>query len=144
MTATEALRLDNSNPELERVGAFADVQKSMAAGLVVLKYEVDSDHSTAKVGFTATFPMEVVTVIAHTWVGEASNTFTVLKAGSDAVCTALVATSAGLVSYAVAGATSATEANRILAVGETIEIGAAGGSNGDDQRGVIYLIGKRL
>jgi ABC-type sugar transport system substrate-binding protein len=87
--------------------------------------------------------MRVDFVVANTTVGEASNTWTIAK-GTDVMFTALTATSDGLVSYCVAGASAATAANRILAAGDVVKVGAAGGSNGANQRGIITFIGHRL
>lgn len=136
-------RIDRENPEAQRAGLGTEVKFLGDYAPMIISYAVAADATTALAAFTAPCAMRVDFVVANTTVGEASNTWTIAK-GTDVMFTALTATSDGLVSYAVAGATAATAANRILAAGDVVKVGAAGGSNGANQRGIITFIGHRL
>jgi hypothetical protein len=143
LTSDQGYRLDKSDPEFERVGLGAEVSILGNYSPVFFQFAVTADATTALAAFTAPFAMRVDFVVANTTVGEASNTWTIAK-GTDVMFTALTATSDGLVSYSIAGATAATAANRILAAGDVVKVGAAGGSNGANQRGIITFIGHRV
>jgi len=136
-------RIDRENPEAQRAGLGTEVKFLGDYAPMIISYAVEANATTALAAFTAPCAMRVDFVVANTTVGEASNTWTIAK-DTDVMFTALTATSDGLVSYAVAGATAATAANRILAAGDVVKVGASGGSNGANQRGIITFIGHRL
>jgi len=136
-------RIDRENPENQRAGLGTEVKFLGDYAPMLIQFAVTDDATTALAAFTAPCAMRVDFVIANTTVGEASNTWTIAK-GTDAMFTALTATSDGLVSYSIGGATAATAANRILAAGDVVKVGAAGGSNGANQRGIITFIGHRV
>lgn len=140
---SSADRIDRENPENQRAGLGTEVKHLGTYSPMIISFEVDEDATTALPAFTAPCAMRVDFVVANTTVGEASNTWTIAK-GTDAMFTALVATSDGLVSYSIGGATAASAANRILAAGDIVKVGAAGGSNGANQRGIITFIGHRI
>lgn len=139
-TNDEAKRLDNSNPEFERVGAFETVQTEQAYNGVTIAYEVKADATEGVVAFTAPFPMIVTDITCLTLTGEASNTFQVLN-GTTQVCTALVATTA----KAITSMAAAIEIAKLtLAKGDTLKVKAAGGNNGAAQRALITFYGVRV
>lgn len=140
MTSTEATRLDNSNPEFERVQPFQEIKGQLDHGALIFSFEVDEDATGGLTALTAPFPMVVSDAYWVTTVGEANNTIQILN-GSTQVCTALEANTAKVVSRMAAG----VELDKlILNTGDTLEVKAAGGSNGDKQAGVITFIGFRV
>jgi hypothetical protein len=144
LSQDSADRIDRENPENQRAGLGTEVKFLGDYAPILIQFAVTADATTALTAFTAPCAMRVDFVVANTTVGEASNTWTIIKNTSDTMFTALVATSDGLVSYSIAGATAATAANRILAAGDVVKVGAAGGSNGATQRGIITFIGHRV
>mgnify|MGYP000881656404 CR=1 FL=1 len=140
MTSTEALRLDNSNPEFERVQPFQEIKCQLDHGALIFSFEVDADATGGLTALTAPFPMVVSDAFWVTTVGETSNTIQILN-GETQVCTALEATTAKAVSRMAAG----VELDKlILNTGDTLSVKAVGGSNGDKQTGVITFIGFRV
>lgn len=140
MTSTEALRLDNSNPEFERVQPFQEIKGQLDHGALIFSFKVDADATGGLTALTAPFPMVVSDAFWVTTVGETSNTIQILK-GENQVCTALEATTAKAVSRMAAG----VELDKlILNTGDTLSVKAAGGSNGNKQTGVITFIGFRV
>lgn len=133
LTNTEAKRLDNSNPEFERVSAFEDISAEVNASPAIFSYTIEADATSGLTALTAPFALVVRDIQFLTTVGETSNTIQVLN-GSTQVCTALVATTAKAITRMVAGVEIA---QLTLDAGDTLSVKAAGGSNGDDQRGVI-------
>ena len=140
MTSNEAARLDNSNPEFERVQPFQEIKGQLDHGALIFSFEVDADATGGLTALTAPFPMVVSDAFWVTTVGETSNTIQILN-GATQVCTALVATTAKDVSRMAAGVELAS---LILDTGDTLKVKAVGGSNGDDQTGVITFIGYKL
>jgi hypothetical protein len=143
LSQENAERIDRLDPDTQRAGLGTEVKALGDYATISLSFAVTADATTALAAFTAPFAMHVDMVIANTTVGEASNTWTIAK-GTDVMFTALTATSDGLVSFGIAGATAATAANRTLAAGDIVKVGAAGGSNGANQRGLITFIGHRV
>jgi hypothetical protein len=143
LSQENAERIDRIDPDTQRAGLGTEVKFLGDYAPLIISYAVAADATTALAAFTAPCAMRVDFVVANTTVGEASNTWTIAK-GTDVMFTALVATSDGLISYSIAGATAATAANRILAAGDVVKVGAAGGSNGANQRGIITFIGHRI
>ncbi|HOT63512.1 MAG TPA: hypothetical protein PLU93_11690 [Treponemataceae bacterium] len=133
LTNTEAKRLDNSNPEFERVSAFEDISAEVNAAPAIFSYTIKTNATSGLTALTAPFALVVRDIQFLTTVGETNNTIQVLN-GSTQVCTALVATTAKAITRMVAG----VEIDKLtLDAGDTLSVKAAGGSNGDDQRGVI-------
>lgn len=140
MTSTEATRLDNSNPEFERVQPFQEIKGQLDHSALIFSFEVGEDATGGLTALTAPFPMVVTDAFWVTTVGEANNTIQILN-GATQVCTALEASTAKAVSRMAAG----VELDKlILATGDTLTVKAVGGSNGDDQTGVITFIGYRV
>lgn len=123
MTSTEATRLDNSNPEFERVQPFQEIQKTAANEALVFQYEVDADATGGLTCLTAPCNMVVTDIQWVTTVGvDSSGKVTILN-GENAVCTDLAATTAKALSRMAAGVELARLA---LAEGETLTIDASG------------------
>ena len=140
MTSTEAARLDNSNPEFERVQPFQEIKGQLDHGALIFSFEVVADATGGLTALTAPYPMVVSDAFWVTTVGEANNTIQILN-GVTQVCTALEANTAKVVSRM---ATGVELESLILDTGDTLEVKAVGGSNGADQTGVITFIGFRV
>lgn len=141
LTATEASRLDNSNPEFERASAFTDLRTDLNTYTpVIFTYAIAADATTALTAFTAPFAMVIDRIDLLTTVGEANNTVKVMK-GTTEMCTALVATTAKAITSMASGVESAV---KTLAAGDAVKVQAAGGSNGANQRGILTFIGHRV
>lgn len=103
MTSNEAKRLDNSNPEFERVRPFQEIQKTAANEALVFQYEVDADATGGLTCLTAPCDMVVTDIQWVTTVGvETTGTVTILN-GENAVCAVLAATTAKALSRMAAG-----------------------------------------
>jgi len=122
--------------ELDNAGDAANV----AGSPVIFNYTVASDVTTATPILTAPFAFKIDDFLFHTTVGEASNTIGLRKA-TTLVATALAAVAAGAITRMAAGVVT-TECT--LAAGDVLNIIAAGGSNGANQRGILTIIGHRL
>jgi len=107
---------------------------------VIFNYTVVSDVTTATPILTAPFAFKIDDFLYHTTVGEASNTIGLRKA-TTLVATALATTAAGAITRMAAGVVTA---ECTIAAGDVLNIIAAGGSNGANQRGILTIIGHRL
>ena len=149
LTADEVKRLDNCHCELERAGAFTDLRTELLAtntfiqtySPVIIQYAIADDAATAALpAFTAPFAMVIDRIDLLTTVGEADNTVKVMK-GAIEMCAALVAITAKVITSM---ATSVESAVKTLAAGDVVNVQAAGGSNGDKQRGILTFYGHRV
>jgi hypothetical protein len=129
-----------SLPEFQAAGLGTTIYEASTYSPVVIQYTIGSDHTTAKAAFTAPFAMVIDRIDLLTTVGETSNTVKVMKATTE-MCTALVATTAKAITSMAAGVESAV---KTLAAGDVVNVQAAGGSNGDKQRGIITFYGHRV
>lgn len=134
MTSNEAVRLDNSNPEFERVRPFQEIQKTAANEALVFQYEVDSDATGGLTCLTAPCDMVVTDIQWVTTVGVASTGTVTILNGENAVCTALEATTAKALSRMAAGVELAHLA---LSEGDTLTIDASGATI----TGVLTIMG---
>lgn len=138
MTSTEATRLDNSNPEFERVQPFKEIQENQASadstGAVVFQFEVDADATGGLTCLTAPFDMVVTDITWVTTVGVASTGTVTILNGENAVCTALAATTAKALSRMAAGVELA---HLVLDEGDTLTIDASGATI----TGVLTIMG---
>lgn len=121
MTSTEATRLDNSNPEFERVQPFQEIQKTAANEALVFQFKVDKDATGGLTCLTAPCDMVVTDIQWVTTVGVATEKVTV-KNGTSAVCADLEATTAKALSRMATGVELAKLA---LAEGDTLTIVAS-------------------
>jgi len=141
LTTAQASRLDDSNPEFERSAAFTNLRADLNSYTpVYFRYAIAADATTALPAFTAPFAMVIDRIDLLTTVGEASNTIKVLKATTE-MCTALVATTAKAITSMAAGVETA---QTTLALGSVVNVQAAGGSNGANQRGILTFYGHRV
>ncbi len=134
MTSNEAKRLDNSNPEFERVRPFQEIQKTADSEALVFQYEVDADATGGLTCLTAPCDMVVTDIQWITTVGVASTGTVTIKNGTTAVCTALTATTEKALSRMTAGVELAQLA---LDEGDTLSIEA----NGATITGVLTITG---
>jgi hypothetical protein len=133
MTSTEATRLDNSNPEFERVQPFQEIQKTAANEALVFQFKVDEDATEGLTCLTAPCDMVVTDIQWVTTVGAESAGITV-KNGANAVCAALAATTANALSRM---ATDVALEHLVLDEGDTLTIVASGASI----TGVLTIMG---
>ena len=134
MTSTEALRLDNSNPEFERVRPFQEIQKTAANEALVFQYEVSADATEGLTCLTAPCNMVVTDIQWVTTVGvDSSGKVTILN-GENAVCTELVATTAKALSRMAGGVELA---KLVLDEGDELTIDASGANI----TGVLTIMG---
>lgn len=103
MTSNEAKRLDNSNPEFERIRPFQEIQKTADNEALVFQYEVDKDATDGLTCLTAPCDMVVTDIQWITTVGAASTGAVTIKNGTTAVCANLEATTAKALSRMAAG-----------------------------------------
>ena len=134
MTSTEATRLDNSNPEFERVQPFQEIQKTAANEALVFQYEVSSDATGGLTCLTAPCDMVVTDIQWVTTVGDVSSGAVTVKNGTSAVCADLEATTAKKLSRM---ATDVDLAKLALAKGGTLTIYASGATI----TGVLTIMG---
>lgn len=127
MTSTEATRLDNSNPEFERVQPFEEIRANQASadatGALVFQFKVDADATGGLTCLTAPFDMVVTDLQWVTTVGLDSTGAVTILNGLNAVCADLEATTAKKLSRMATGVELAQLA---LAEGETLTIDASG------------------
>ena len=122
MTSTEALRLDNSNPEFERVQPFQEIQKTAANEALVFQFKVDADATEGLTCLTAPCDMVVTDIQWVTTKGLDSTGAVTILNGVNAVCTDLAATTAKALSRMATGVELAQLA---LAEGDTLTIDAS-------------------
>jgi hypothetical protein len=137
MTSTEATRLDNSNPEFERVRPFEEIRANQASadatGALVFQFVVDKNATDGLTCLTAPFDMVVTDIQWVTTVGDVSGKVTV-KNGTSAVCADLAATTANALSRM---ATDVALEHLVLDEGDTLTIVA----NDADITGVLTIMG---
>lgn len=134
MTSTEATRLDNSNPEFERVQPFQEIQKTAANEALVFQFKVDADATSGLTCLTAPCDMVATDIQWVTTVGVASTGKVTVKNGTSAVCADLAATTAKALSRMASGVELAKLA---LAKGGTLTIYA----NDATITGVLTIMG---
>jgi hypothetical protein len=134
MTSTEATRLDNSNPEFERVQPFQEIQKTAANEALVFQFKVDADATEGLTCLTAPCDMVVTDIQWVTTVGVESTGDVTVKNGANAVCADLEATTAKKLSRM---ATDVALEHLVLDEGDTLTIVA----NDADITGVLTIMG---
>lgn len=134
MTSNEAVRLDNSNPEFERVRPFQEIQKTAANEALIFQFEVGKDATGGLTCLTAPCDMVVTDIQWVTTVGVASTGTVTILNGVNAVCTALEATTAKALSRMAAGVELA---HLVLDEGDTLTIDASG----ETITGVLTIMG---
>ena len=123
MTSNQAIMLDNSHPDLEKVQPFQEIKGQLDHGALIFSFEVDADATDGLTCLTAPFDMVVTDIQWVTTVGVVSSGKVTILNGENAVCTDLAATTAKALSRMAAGVELARLA---LAEGETLTIDASG------------------
>ena len=131
-SSSEVARLDNSNPELERAGAFA----RMAYSPVIITYQISDDATGNPTAFTAPFAMRVVDIIVEGQATAGGATVAFAK-NSTTMCTAIACEADGTVSRLAAGAVAAA---MLLAKGDVVHVDASASG----VRGLITFIGYKV
>lgn len=121
MTRNQAIMLDNSHPDLEKVQPFQEIQKTAANEALVFQYEVSADATDGLTCLTAPFDMVVTDIQWVTTVGAASTGAVTILNGLTAVCADLAATTAKTLSRMAAGVEPAQLA---LSEGDTLTVDA--------------------
>lgn len=134
MTSNQAIMLDNSHPDFEKVQPFQEIQKTAANEALVFQYEVDADATGGLTCLTAPCDMVVTDIQWVTTVGVASTGTVTILNGENAVCTALAATTAKALSRMAAGVELA---HLVLDEGDTLTIDASGATI----TGVLTIMG---
>lgn len=141
MSTTARDILDKASlPEFQAAGLGTTIYEASKYSPVIITYAIADDATTAVPAFAAPFAMVIDRIDLLTTAGEASNTVKVMKATTE-MCTALVATTAKAITSMATGVESAV---KTLAAGDVVNIQAAGGSNGDKQRGILTFYGHRV
>jgi predicted dinucleotide-utilizing enzyme len=131
-SSTETARLDDSNPEFERVGAFA----RLAYSPVLITYSVAADSTGNPVAFTAPFAMRIVDIIVEAQANSAEATLAFTN-GASAMCAAIACAADGAVTHMSAGA---DDTKLLLASGAVVSVDASAA----DVRGLITFIGYKV
>ncbi|MBA4274016.1 MAG: hypothetical protein C0436_00020 [Alphaproteobacteria bacterium] len=109
---------------------------------VIINYNADSDHTSAKQAFVAPFAMRIVDIIVKANATNASGTL-VPRKGADAMCTGIACATDGTVSRLAAGATVANDARLSLVAGDIVNIISSGGTAANT-RGFVTFIAVRV
>jgi hypothetical protein len=109
---------------------------------VIINYNADSDHTSAKQAFVAPFAMRIVDIIVKANATNGSGTL-VPRKGADAMCTGIVCAADGVVSRLAAGATVANDARLSLVAGDIVNIISSGGTAANT-RGFVSFIAVRV
>lgn len=131
-SSTEAARIDNSNPELERVGAFARLQYAP----VIITYQISDNATGNPVAFTAPFAMRIVDIIVEAQAKSDAATLSFTN-GASAMCTDIACAADGAVTHMSAGA---DDTKLLLASGAVVSVDASAA----DVRGLITFIGYKV
>ena len=138
MSETMRKKLNNMHPTFQELQAG----DAIAYAPVLITYNANSDHSTAKPAFVAPFAMRIVDVTVKANATNASGTLVPQK-GTDAMCTGIACAADGAVSRLAAGAVVANDARLILAAGDTVNIQSVGGTAAST-RGFVTFMAVRL
>ena len=138
ITSTEAGILNNMNPAGQRVALGDSLKETQDYAPVIFSYEVAADATGNPVAFTAPFAMRIVDIIVQATATSSSGSLLPAKNTSSAMCTAIACATDGAVVHMSAGTT--TEANLVLAAGDTVNLDA----NGATDRGIVTFIGIRI
>ena len=144
MTSNEAKRLDNSNPEFERVSAFQKINERQTGAVVAFTLDKSGAafNAAAAPVFTAPYAMRIIDVIVTGCAAQNDGAVTVYK-GTDAICTAIACAADGAVTHMSAGADVANKARMVLAAGDVINAQAVGGT-AENIRGIVTVVCQSL
>ena len=141
-TSAEKDTLNRVFPDFQKIGVGTKLDEIQAGQIVAYTAEKAASFSTAVALFTAPFAMQIVDVIVEALATVGSGTVKVMKATTE-ICTAIACAADGAVTHVSAGATVALKAHRTLAVGDVVNIQAAGGTAANI-RGRVTVVGVRL
>jgi len=145
-TNTRDVLNQDSLPEFEKAQLGTELYNMGRGQLVAFSKEFSADFATAAAAiFTAPFAMQIVDVIVEARAAATNGTVKIMKATTE-ICTAIACAADGAVTHMSAGATAATEAQRILAAGDVINAQAASSTAGEavKELALITVIGVRL
>ena len=138
MSETMRKKLNDMHPTFQEQQAG----NAIAYSPVVITYNANSDHSTAKQAFVAPFAMRIVDISVKANATNASGTLVPQK-GTDAMCTGITCAADGAVSRLAAGAVVANDARLTLAAGDVVNIQSVGGTAANT-RGFVTFMAVRL
>lgn len=131
-----------SLPEHQKAQLGTSLYELSQYAPVAITKAITKSAASAVEAFVAPFAMRIVDVIVQAQENETNGTLQPLKAAAG-MCTAIACAEDGAVTHMSAGATAATDANRVLAAGDTVNL-IATGTAAEDVRGIVTFIGVRL
>ena len=135
--------LNNSSlPEFQAAQLGTSLFEALTGQLFTYTSGYGADFSDSTPFFTAPFPLRIVDVIVEAHATEANGAVKVIK-GADEICTAIVCAVDGVAAHMAAGATSATQPDRLLAAGDAINVQAVG-DTAANVRGRITVLAVRV
>ena len=134
MNQAEADAVDNIDPRSQISQVGERIREIQATGLVVQRVDVTADAS-AGADFLVDYAMVLLDVLVRATATSGSGTLT-LRRLTTAISSAVVCA----VDEVLSRTTTITDAGQVLAVGETLNIIAAGAAN----RGEMFLVGYRV
>ena len=134
MNQAEADAVDNIDPRSQISQVVERIREIQATGLVVQRVDVTADAS-AGADFLVDYAMVLLDVLVRATATSGSGTLT-LRRLTTAISSAVVCA----VDEVLSRTTTITDAGQVLAVGETLNIIAAGAAD----RGEMFLVGYRV
>lgn len=139
LTAAFADIVNRMNPDAQRCALGDSIKETQDYAPVAIDYTVAVDASGAGlVAFTAPFAMKIRDIIVRAKATSGAATLTPGN-GANAMCTAIVCATDGVVSHMAAGATAAN-AYTTLAAGDTVKLVASAA----DVRADVTFLGVRI
>lgn len=142
LSAIQAAIVDKMLTDSQKVKLGESIRETQLYAPVIITYDANSDHSTAKNAFVAPFAMRIDDITVKADATNASGTLVPQK-GTDAMCTGITCAADGAVSRMAAGAVKANDARLILAAGDVVKILSSGGTAANT-RGFMTFWGHRL
>ena len=145
MTSNEAKRLDNSNPEFERVRPFQEINERQMGAVVAFTLDKSGAafNEAAAPVFTAPYAMRIIDVIVTGCAAQTDGAVTVYK-GTDAIGTAIACAADGAVTHLSAGVVVENKAHMVLAAGDVVNAQVTAGSDATKVRGIVTVVCQAL
>ena len=145
MTSNEAKRLDNSNPEFERVSAFQKINERQMGAVVAFTLDKSGAafNAAAAPVFTAPYAMRIIDVIVTGCAAQNDGAVTVYK-GTDAIGTGVACAADGAVTHLSAGVVVENKAHMVLAAGDVVNAQVTAGSDATKVRGIVTVVCQAL
>ncbi len=140
LTTAQVTRLDKSNPENQRVQAWASVKETQDYAPILIEAEIAADSTGNPTVFTAPYAMRVTDIDVLAYATSGGGTLSPYKNGNLLMCTAIACAVDGVKTRMSAGAVVANRAYLTLAAGDTITVDAANAAD----RGVISFWARRI